>query len=121
MNMMSRRAPGFLRHAQLLFERKLLLPQRREHQVGGHQLGEGSRLEALVGFFRGEDLAAGDVGEHPGAADDLRRLRCLRKRQQRQDENQYENTDQVRRFAEEKAANYSGYRTTIIGRRLSSP
>src|SRR6185503_11227947 len=104
------------------------LLQRAEHQVGGHQLGERSRLEALVGLLGGKQLAAGDIRQHPGARDELRWLRRLRERKQRESEQQEKKTARHRgsrphsrpHFHYCKAANYSRYRPTIIGRRLSS-
>jgi hypothetical protein len=57
---------------------RIEVSERAEHHVAGHELGERGRREALVGLFRGEDLAAGEVGEEPGPGGDQRRLLRVR-------------------------------------------
>ena len=71
----ARRAPGAHRHRHLLLERELLVAQRREHEIGRHQLGERGRLEALIRALRDEHLAARQVADDPRLAHDARRRR----------------------------------------------
>jgi hypothetical protein len=63
------RAPCTLRHGYLLIERDLFFLERHEYHVRAHQLRQRRRLEPLVGLLRGQNLAARQIGEHPGPGD----------------------------------------------------
>ena len=70
--------PGELGDRQRLLERQLLVAQRLEDDVGGHQLGQRRRVGRGVGVALGERLARRQVEDDVALGGDLGRLRRLR-------------------------------------------
>ena len=69
------RAPCALRDADRLTEGERPALERRESEVRGHELGERSRLDALLRIAARDRLSAGCVEEQPGARIHHGRLR----------------------------------------------
>jgi len=67
--------PGFLRDRHGLIDLQRTLPDGGKAQVGGHQLGQRSRLQALLGRLRGEGLTGCDIDQQPGPGSQRRRRR----------------------------------------------
>ena len=77
------RLPRSFRHVHHLRGRDLLLSQRLEHQIGGHELGERRRLAPLPGVLHDQELMAREIGEEIGLRGDHRQRH--RRRQDRSD------------------------------------
>jgi hypothetical protein len=58
--------PGFFRDGQRTAQGYGLFLEGREGQVGGHQLGQRGRFEALIGLFCGQHLVGAHFEQQPG-------------------------------------------------------
>src|SRR5262249_44043534 len=80
-----------------------LVPQRRERDIRGHQLGEGSGLDALVGIPAREALAAGRIEQQPGLGRERGRRWSVGERGARDEEREKNGED-----AQHVARDYTG-------------